>query len=161
MLFRQSLVHPLSSVLSGLLLLDDGELDSVASGQGHHGLRSLTDHEHVGETSSELVSGSVSDTHDIEGAEVTITADDHAHTAGVVSLGDEAQVSSLELQVTHDLVRLQVHLHGVVHLHGRIGVTDRASVVSHNEGDLLRGQLTLHNLAQFELDMIINHSLLT
>ena len=144
---------PLSSVLSGLLLLDDGELDSVALGQGDHGLVSLADDEHVGKTGGELVTSSISHVHDIEGTEVAIAADNGAHATSVVSLGDVAQVASLELDVTDDLASLEVHLHGVVDLHHRIGVADGAGVVSHNEGDLLAGQLALLDLAQLELGL--------
>ena len=138
---------------SHLLLLDDGQLHSVALGQRDHRLGTLTDDEHVGETSGELVTHSIAHVHDIEGAEVAITTDDHTHTTNVVTLGDEAEVAHLELDVANDLVGLDVHLHGVVHLHGRIGEADRASVVRHDEGNLLGGQLALHNLAQLELGL--------
>ena len=144
---------PLSSVLSGLLLLDDGELDSVALGQGDHRLVTLTNHEHVGKTSGELVTSGISHVHDIERSEVAITADDGSHTASVVALGDAAHVTSLELDVTDNLVGLQVHLHGVVDLHHGVGVADGASVVGDNEGDLLAGQLALLHLAQLELSL--------
>ena len=144
---------PLSSVLSGLLLLDDGELDSVALGQGDHRLVTLTNHEHVGKTSGELVTSGISHVHDIERSEVAITADDGTHTASVVALGDAAHVTSLELDVTDNLVGLQVHLHGVVDLHHGVGVADGASVVGDNEGDLLAGQLALLDLAQLELSL--------
>ena len=140
-------------MLSGLLLLDDGELDSVALGQGDHGLVSLADDEHVGKTGGELVTSSISHVHDIEGTEVAITADNGAHATSVVALGDVAQVTSLELDVTDDLASLEVHLHGVVDLHHGIGVADGAGVVSHNEGDLLAGQLALLDLAQLELGL--------
>ena len=153
MLCRDPPSLALSSVLSGLLLLDDGELDSVALGQGDHRLVTLTNHEHVGKTSGELVTSSISHVHDIEGSEVAITADDGTHTASVVSLGDAAHVTSLELDVTDNLVGLQVHLHGVVDLHHGVGVADSASVVSDNEGDLLVGQLALLDLAQLELSL--------
>ena len=146
-------LKPLSSVLSGLLLLDDGELDSIALGQGDHRLVTLTNHEHVGKTSGELVTSGISHVHDIERSEVAITADDGSHTASVVALGDAAHVTSLELDVTDNLVGLQVHLHGVVDLHHGVGVADGASVVSDNEGDLLAGQLALLDLAQLELSL--------
>ena len=140
-------------MLSGLLLLDDGELDSVALRQGDHGLVSLADDEHVGKTGGELVTSSISHVHDIEGTEVAITADNRTHATSVVALGDVAQVTSLELDVTDDLASLEVHLHGVVDLHHGIGVADGAGVVSHNEGDLLAGQLALLDLAQLELGL--------
>ena len=138
---------------SHLLLLDDGELHAVALRQRDHRLSTLTNDEHVGETSSELVTSSVAHVHDIERTEVAITTDDHTHTTNVVTLRDEAQVAHLELDVANDLVRLDVHLHGVVHLHGGVGEADRASVVGHDEGDLLRRQLALHDLAQLELSL--------
>ena len=140
-------------MLSGLLLLDDGELDSVALGQGDHRLVTLTNHEHVGKTSGELVTSGISHVHDIERSEVAITADDGTHAASVVALGDAAHVTSLELDVTDNLVGLQVHLHGVVDLHHGVGVADGASVVGDNEGDLLAGQLALLHLAQLELSL--------
>ena len=141
--------------LSHLLLLDDTELDSIALRKRNHGLASLADHKHVAQTSSEFVSSSITNMHDIEGAEVTITMDNHTHTTDVVSLGDETQVAHLELDVVDDLVGLQVHLHSVVHLHRGVGIADRASIVRHDEGNLLTRELTLHHLAQLVLGLLL------
>ena len=142
-------------LLSHLLLLDDAELHSVALRQRHHGLVSLADDEHVAQTGGELVTRRIANVHNIEGSEVSVTVDDHSHTTNVVSLRDEAQVAHLELHMADHLVRLQIHLHGVVHLHGGVREADRASIVSHDERDLLARQLALHNLAQLVLSLVL------
>ena len=155
MLVRHRSSASLRLVLSRLLLLDDAQLDSLALGERDHRLSTLADHEHVRQTSGELVTTRVSHVDDIERTEVTVTTHNHTHTTRVVSLRDEAQVAHLELHMTHHLVRLQIHLHCVVHLHVRIGVTDRTSVVSHNERNLLVRHLALHHLAQLVLQIIL------
>lgn len=142
-------------LLSHLLLLDDAELHSVALRQRHHGLVALADDEHVAQTGGELVTRRIANVHNIEGSEVSVTMDDHSHTTNVVSLRDEAQVAHLELHMADHLVRLQIHLHGVVHLHGGVREADRASIVSHDERDLLARQLALHNLAQLVLSLVL------
>ena len=142
-------------LLSHLLLLDDAELHSVALRQRHHGLVALADDEHVAQTGGELVTRRIANVHNIEGSEVSVTMDDHSHTTNVVSLRDEAQVAHLELHMADNLVRLQIHLHGVVHLHGGVREADRASIVSHDERDLLARQLALHNLAQLVLSLVL------
>lgn len=151
----------LSLVLSRLLLLDDAQLDSLALGERDHRLSTLADHEHVRQTSGELVTTRVSHVNDIERTEVTVTTHNHTHTTRVVTLRDETQVAHLELHMTNHLVRLQIHLHRVVHLHVRIGVTDRTSVVSHNERNLLSRHLALHHLAQLVLHITSTNPLLT
>lgn len=149
----------LSSVFSGLLLLDDGQLDAISLRKRDHGFSSLTNHEHIGETSGELMSSSISHMDNIEGTEVAITTNNHTHTSSVVSLCDETQITSFELHMTHNLVRSQINLHRIVHLHHRIRITNSASIMSHNERNLLRRQLTLHNFAQLELHIItLNHT---
>ena len=142
-------------LLSHLLLLDDAEPHSVALRQRHHGLVSLADDEHVAQTRGEFVARRIANVHNIEGSEVSVTMDDHSHTTNVVSLRDEAQVAHLELHMADHLVRLQIHLHGVVHLHGGVREADRASIVSHDERDLLVRQLALHNLAQLVLSLVL------
>ena len=142
-------------LLSHLLLLDDAELHAVALRQRHHGVVALADDEHVAQTSSEFVASGIAHVHDIEGSEVSVTVDDHSHTTDVVSLRDEAEVAHLELHVADHLVGLQVHLHGVVHLHGGVREADRASIVSHDERDLLGRQLALHHLAQLVLSLLL------
>ena len=75
-------------VLSRLLLLDDAQLDSLSLGERDHRLSTLADHEHVRQTSGELVTTRVSHVDDIERTEVTVTTHNHTHTTRVVSLRD-------------------------------------------------------------------------
>ena len=138
-----------------LLLFNDGELDTVTLGEGDHGFSTFTNDEDVGETSSELVTSGITDMDNIEGTEVTITADNHTNTTDVVTLGDEAEVTDFELEVTNDLVGLDVNLDGVVDLDGGIRETDGTTVVSDNEGDLLAGDLSLDNLAELEASFLL------
>ena len=138
-----------------LLLFNDGELDTVTLGEGDHGFSTFTNDEDVGETSSELVTSGITDMDNIEGTEVTITADNHTNTTDVVTLGDEAEVTDFELEVTNDLVGLNVNLDGVVDLDGGIRETDGTTVVSDNEGDLLAGDLSLDNLAELEASFLL------
>ena len=144
----------LSLGLSLLLLFNNAELDTIALGEGDHGFRTNTNDEDVGETSSELVTSGITDMDNIEGTEVTITADNHTNTTNIVTLGDEAEITDFELEVTNDLVGLEVDLDGIANLHSGIREADGTGVVSNNEGNLLVGDLTLDNLAELETSFV-------
>ena len=147
---NSSLKLNLSLGFSLFLFFNDGELDTVALGESDHGFSAFTNDENVGETSSEFMTSSIADVDNIEGTEVAITADNHTDTTDVVTLGDEAEVTDFELEVTDDLVGLEIDLHGITNLHSGIGEADGAGVVSNNEGNLLVGELALDDLAELE-----------
>jgi hypothetical protein len=66
--------------------------------------------------SCELVTGSILDVDNIEGAAVLLLVDDGTHTALIVASGDHDQLADIELDEVLDLASLQVEHHGVVHL---------------------------------------------
>ena len=140
----------LSLGFSLLLFFNDGELDTITLGESDHGFSAFTNDENVGETSSEFMTSSIADVDNIEGTEMAITADNHTNTTDVVTLGNEAEVTDFELEVTDDLVGLEIDLHGITNLHSGIGEADGAGVVSNNEGNLLVGDLALDDLAELE-----------
>lgn len=61
------------------------------------------------------------------------------------------QLTRIELDVVGDLAGGNVNLHGIVGVHQRVGVTDGAAIVCHQEGNTLGTQLCLADLAQLVL----------
>ena len=100
-------------------LLGDGELDAAALGQGDVGLGALADHEDVAEAGGEGVAVGVLDVDNVEGSGMPLAVHDGAHAAGVAASGHHAEVAGLELDVVHDLVRVDVQPDGVVDLEKR------------------------------------------
>ena len=90
----------------------------------------------------------------IEGTKVTITVNNNTDTTNVVSLGNETKITNFELDMTNNLVSLEINLDGIVNLNSGIRETNSTSIVSYNEGDLLVGNLTLDNLAKLELSFV-------
>lgn len=111
---------------TAVTLLGNGELDTLALGQGNPGLVRAND-ENVALTSSERVVDGVLDVDNVETSVVTLTVSDDTNTAHVVTAGDHGNSTSVELDVVLDLAGGQVDLDGVVDLDQRVGETDSMS----------------------------------
>ena len=142
------------TLLVGLALLDDVELDALGLGEGNKGSVGLADDKDVGETGGELVATSILDVDDLEGTGVLLTTDDGAHTADVTPASDHDCVADLELDVVDDLASGKVNLDGVVGTDRGVGVADGAGVVGGDEGDALAADLDLLDAAELELGLI-------
>jgi hypothetical protein len=134
-------------------LLSDGELDTLALGQGDPGLLG-TDDEDVGLTGGKGVVNGVLQVDDVETTIVTLTVGDNTDTTHVTTAGGHGQVADLELAEVIDLASGQAEmlvstllelstknkilnlldLDGVVDLDQRIRVADAILRVS-NRGE--------------------------
>jgi hypothetical protein len=113
---------------AAVTLLSDGELDTLALGQGHPGLLG-TDDENVALTGGEGVVNGILDVDDVETTIVALTVSDDTNTTHVATTGDHGNGASVELDEVGDLAALEVDLDGVVDLDGRVRVAD-AIVIS-------------------------------
>lgn len=138
----------LSLLENGVSLLEDGQLDTVALGEGHNRGLASAEEEHVLLSGGEGVAGGVSDDDNIEGAGVLLDVDDGTNTTSVTSLGDHAHVTRLKLDVVNDLAGGDVNLHHIINLDGGIRVADGAAIVGDNKRDLLQGELSTLDLAK-------------
>jgi len=143
-----SLAEPLQTAVA---LLDDGELDTLALGQGDEGLVCLADDEDVSEAGGEGVTQSILDVDNVEASLMTLTVDNGADTSHVVSAGHEAEVAGVELNVVSDLSGLDLEEHDIVGLDGGVGVADGATVVGDNVGNALSTGAELLDPAELEL----------
>lgn len=124
--FRQPTSLTMPHLLEGtaaVTLLSDGELDTLALGQGDPGLV-LTDDEDVGLAGGEGVVNSVLDVDDVETTIVALTVGNDTDTTHVTTTGGHGDNTSVELDEVGDLASGNVDLHGVVDLDGGVGVTD-------------------------------------
>ncbi len=137
-------------------LLQDGQLDALALGQGHGGGGASANDEHVLLSGGESIASSVTHSGDVEGAGVVLDVGEGADAAGVTTLGDHDSVADLELEGLHDLASGQVNLDGVVDLDLGIGVADGAAVVGDDVGDSLVGQGLGTHTAQLESELLIS-----
>lgn len=79
---------------------------------------------------------------------------DGANTAGVSSAGDHAEVAGIELDEVHNLVGVDVHPDGVVHLDQRIRVPDGPSVGGVQIWDALGAHGDLPDAAKLILGLL-------
>lgn len=112
---------------AAVTLLSNGELDTLALGQGNPGLLGTND-EDVALTGSEGVVNSVLDVDDVETTVVALTVGDNTDTAHVATTGDHGDGTSIELDEVGDLAALKVDLDGVVDLDGRVRVADAVGI---------------------------------
>lgn len=114
-----------SQVLSptAVTLLGDGELDTLALGQGHPRLLRADD-ENVVLAGGEGVVNGVLDVDNVETTVVALTVGDDTNTTHVATTGDHGDGASVEVDEVGDLASRQVNLDGVVDLDGGVGVAD-------------------------------------
>jgi len=108
---------------TAVTLLSNGELDTLALGQGDPGLL-LANDEDVALTGSEAVVNGILDVDDVEATIVTLTVGDDTDTTHVTTTGDHGNGTSVELDKVGDLAGGKVDLDSVVDLDQRVGVAD-------------------------------------
>ena len=84
----------------------------------------------------------------VEASIVPLTVRDDTRTPHVTPTSDEDDVARVELDKVRDFVLLKVELDGVVRLDQRVGVADRAPVVSDDVGDALGANSGTEDLAE-------------
>ena len=122
---------------AAVTLLSNGELDTLALGEGDPWLL-LTDDNNVGLTSSELVVNGILQVDNVETTIVTLTVGDDTNTTHVTTTSDHDDHTSVELDEVLDLAGGKVNLDGVVDLDGGVGVTDATQYVSLISKDIAR-----------------------
>lgn len=122
---------------AAVTLLSDGELDTLALGEGDPGLLGA-DNENVGLAGSEGVVKSILDVDDVETTIVTLTVDDDTNTTHVTTAGNHGDGTDVELDEVLDLASLKVDLDSVVDLDQGVGVAD---AVCHADGLVNRGRV--------------------
>jgi hypothetical protein len=143
---------------SGISLLSNGELDTLALGQRDERLVALTDNENVSESGNKLVVKSVLDVDDIEATLMSLSVGDGADSAHVSTSGGHDNVTVLKLDERGDLAGGQVDLDGVVDLDERVGVPDGSAVVGDEVGDTLLANLDSLDLAELVSSLLIGDS---
>jgi hypothetical protein len=108
---------------TAVTLLSNGELDTLALGQGDPGLL-LANDENVALTGSEAVVNGILDVDNVEATIVTLTVGDDTDTTHVTTTGDHGDGTSVELDKVGDLAGGKVDLDSVVDLDQRVGVAD-------------------------------------
>ena len=120
---------------AAVTLLSNGELDTLALGQGDPGLL-LANDENVALTGSEAVVNGVLDVDNVEATIVTLTVGDDTNTTHVTTTSDHGNGTSVELDKVGDLASGKVDLDSVVDLDQRVRVADavKKTLVSRDSG---------------------------
>jgi hypothetical protein len=108
---------------SAVSLLSNGELDTLALGEGDPWLLGADD-EDVALTGSERVVYRILDVDDVETTVVALSVGDDTNTAHVTTTSGHSNNTSVELDEVGNLASGKVDLHGVVDSDGWVGVTD-------------------------------------
>jgi len=144
-----------SQVLSptAVTLLSDGELDTLALGQGHPRLLRADDEDVVLAGSEGVVNG-VLDVNDVETTIVALTVSDDTNTTHVATTSNHSNGASVEVDEVADLASGQIDLDGVVDLDGGIGVADGSRIVRNQEWDSALAKLHTLDLAELVLGLL-------
>lgn len=134
-------------------LLDKGELDTLLTGQGAHGLL-LTNHENVRETGGELVASGISNVSDLVRTWMVLDVLQDTNTTDVVSTSGEDGGTVVELKDGLNITGGEVQLEGVVLLDVWVWVADGAAIVGHDVWDLVLTQDLADDLAELPLGLV-------
>ena len=137
-----------------LCLLDDRELDTLSVGERDEGVVVLADDKDVAETSRELVADSITDVDNLKGTGVLLTTDKDSDTASVTTASGHDKVANLEGDIVDDLASGKVDLDSVVDADLGVRITDGASVVGDEVGDITTAHGGLLDLAELELGLL-------
>lgn len=127
-----------SQSTAAVTLLSNGELDTLALGQGDPGLL-LANDEDVALTGGKGVVNGVLDVDNVEASVVALTVGDDTNTAHVTTTSDHGDGASVELDEVGDLAGGKVNLDGVVDLDQGVRVTD--AVLEKKKISTRRGKL--------------------
>lgn len=81
-----------------LSLLDNGELDTVALGEGDPRLAGLADDEDVVESGGEDVAGLILEVDDLVASGMSLTVSDDTNSANVVTARDDSEHTNVKLE---------------------------------------------------------------
>jgi len=131
-----------------LSVTDDIELDTLTLWQRDPWLVSLSDDHDVLDTSSESMSFSILQVNNIERSWVLFTVVQDSNTTNVVSSGDHAHVSVLELDEVFNLSGLDVQSDGIVSLGLWVWESNSSSIMSGDVVDTLSSLLNVLDAAE-------------
>jgi len=131
-------------------LFGNGKLDTLALGQADPWLL-LANDEDVALPGSEGVVNGILDVDNVETTVVSLTVSDDTNTTHVATTSDHGDHTGVEPDKVGNLASREVNLDGVVDLDGRVGVSDRASIMRNQVWDSSFAQLHSLDLAEFVL----------
>mmetsp|Transcript_68359 Transcript_68359/g.79592 ORF Transcript_68359/g.79592 Transcript_68359/m.79592 type:complete len:219 (-) Transcript_68359:210-866(-) len=149
----------LASLLVGLAgtlehLLDWSHVKTLVLWKTDPWVLALTNDEDVADSGSEVGSSGISEMDDIEATEMSLTVGDDTDSSDVVSLGDQSNVTSVELGEVEDGVSGDVELDGVVDRDFWVSESDGSSVVSNDVWDFVWSDFLSDDLAEFVFSFI-------
>jgi hypothetical protein len=120
---------------AAVTLLGNGELDTLALGQGDPGLV-LANDENVALAGSKAVVNGVLDVDNVEATIVTLTVGDDTNTTHVTTTSSHGNGTGVELDEVGDLSVGKVNLDSVVDLDQRIRVADAKKISCQHMGSI-------------------------
>lgn len=135
-------------------LLDGGEVDTLVLGKTDPGVLSLTNNEDVSDSGGEVGTSGISDVDDVETTEMSFTGSDDTDSSDVVTVGDCADVSRLELGVLKDGSGGDFELDGVVDGDIRVGESDGSTVVGNDVRDFVGADFLSDDFAELEFGFL-------
>lgn len=94
----------------------------------------------------------------VKRSRMPLTGDDGSNSPQVTASSDHAQVTSIEVNVVHDLSSSDVNLDGVIDLDDWVGIPDGASIVGNQERNSTGTNLDTLHLAELVLGFIISNT---
>ena len=142
-----------------LLLLQNGQLDSLPLGQrDERRIGRVPNQKDILLSGRERLSLIVAKRDDVEGAGMLLHMKNGPHAPTVSALGNHRQLADLELDKLSGLSGGDVDLDHIIDFDQRVGVANGASIMRHNQRNLLlRDLLALHS-AELELLLLIGDS---
>jgi len=150
-------VHTQCLVAEALLaLVKNVLLDATGLRDGDHvGLVLLANGEDVANTGGEDAALGVTHIDNVESTRVLVAGGDDTNTAVILTLGDNARDTSLELDNVGHLARGEVDLDDIIDTDERIWVADGTTVVGGDVWDSLGAECQLVDTAKLEVSLVL------
>lgn len=144
-------------LIAGVLLLDNGSLETLVLEKRDGWLATLSDDEDVRLTRGEVVPHGIFDADNFVGSRMFLSQLDDTNTTDVMPAGDHAQVPDLKLDNVLNLTRLNVDTHGIVNFGNGIRIADGTRVMGGDVGNALHTSLLPLDLAEFKCALLLGN----
>jgi len=138
----------------GVSLLDEGELETIALGEGDSWVLAVTDDENVLDTGGEGVTVGILDVSDVEGTWMLLDGLEDTNSTDVVSTSEVNRSSVDELVNTLDALISQVNLESIVLLDVWMWESEGSAVMGGHVWNLLFADVLLNNSAKLETGLL-------
>jgi hypothetical protein len=135
-------------------LFQRSSLDTLVAGERHQRLVSLSNNEHIANSSSKALSSCILHMNDFKTSGMFFSGGNNTNTTQIATSRNSAEVSHFEFHESIDLASLKVKLDSIIDLNVGMRIADGSAIMKGNVRDSFGSQLKSLDLAELILGLL-------